>query len=380
MKRPAGDAQGSAPGRPGSCRGRLPLAVAAAWLGLGMSSAVAQVAVQLQLQQMIAPMIAPFGPQADEAGDAIGDPWWDEAEAKRPAAQPAARDPENGDDADGPADAAAMARQQLQDQAEAFAQSVRQQGLAVLRRELSLVRQACPSLERQQRAIVLEAGRGAIDRSVDEQFQAVIGGQRRPGGPGRRSPGKPTDMEKAVRDAVLASVKSNAAEAEAAAYEAEHGLREQRRKAAVVAALVAEVDREAYLQDAERQSLAKTLTESYRERWRQAVAMLEQQQGMVVPDESILPGLERCVEKALGKERKIQWVAARDEARKLAGGVANHDIRPGVRPMVRRQVRVNGGAVLQLQVGGGQVQVEVEEPGPIGDPPPAEDAPGEDGK
>jgi hypothetical protein len=360
--------------------GRLGHAVVVVGLVLASApAAIAQVAVQLQLQQMVAPqmqMIDPIGPQADGGGDAIGDPWWDEAEAKRPAAAPVAGEPEQVDEPEGPADAAEMARQHLQAQAEGFAQTLRQQALGVLRRELSLVRQTCPSLERQQRAIVLEAGRGAIDRSVEEQFQAVLGGRLRPGGAGRRPPGKPTDTEKAIRDAVLASAKANATDAEAAAYEAEHRLREERRKAAVVAALVAEVDREAYLDDAERQALGKTLTESYRDRWRPAVARLEQ--GMAVSDERNTPGLERCVEKALGKPRKAEWIAARDEARKLAGqaGMASHAIIeqdvPGVRRVIRREVRVND-KVLQLQVGVGVAEAEAP-------PPPAEDAPEEETK
>ena len=337
-------------------------ALLAAALVVAPTAAVAQ--VQLQLQQLVQPMIAPFVPQGDGAADAIGDPWWDEAEAKRPAAEKAPGAEAEDTEADEPADAQAMLQAQLRAQAEMLAQNVRQQGLAILRRELSLVRQTCPSLEKQQRAIVLAAGRGAIDGAVNEQMQAAGGGRRRPA--------KRTDVEAAIRAALTASVKANADDAELAAYEAEHRLREDRRKAAVVAVIVAEVDREAYLDDADREALAKTLVESYRERWRPAVTAL-QQNGMAVPDESILPGLERCVEKALGKERKDTWVAARDEARKLAGGPGVRQGRilfgnggvqvqaqimaapgqPAVRRVIRRQVQVGGNGV--------QVQVEVQE-------------------
>jgi hypothetical protein len=168
-------------------------------------------------------------------------------------------------------------------------------------------------------------------------------------------------------------VQANGQAAESAAYEAEQGLRMERRKAAVVATLVAEVDREAYLDAAEREALAKGLAESYRERWRLSLTALQQNAmhgGRAVPDENILPGLERCVEKALGKERKDTWVAARDEARALAGvaggqgGVmafGNGGIRvwqpvapvlPAARGIILPQV--------QVQVGGGGVQVQVE--------------------
>jgi hypothetical protein len=290
-----------------ACRASAAAALAVAGLGVLAAESVAQVQLEMaQGQQLVRPMIAPLVAQDDGAGDAIGDPWWDDVEAARPDAKP---QPVAADEAPAaePADAQAMLRAQV----EMFAQNVRQQGLAILRRELSLVRQSCPSLEKQQRAIVLEAGRGAIDRAVDEQMQAA--------GNGRRRQAKPTDLEAAIRDGLKTSLKANASDAELAAYEGEHGLREERRKAAVVAALVAEVDREAYLDDAEREALAKGLTASYRERWRPAVTALQQGR-MFVPDESNLPGLERCVEKALGKERKAQWLTARDEARRLAGG------------------------------------------------------------
>jgi hypothetical protein len=341
-------------------RAGVAAALAVAGLVVAAAQAVAQVPLELTTE-VERPMLAPFGPQGDAAGDAIGDPWWDEAEAGRPAAKPeagAAGEPQ----AQEPADAQANLEAQLRGRAEMLAESVRQQGLAILRRELSLVRQSCPSLEKQQRALVLEAGRGAIDRAVDEQMQAAGGGRR------RVLPKRGGDLETAIRDALKNSVRANATDTELVAYESEHRLREERRKAAVVAALVAEVDREAYLDDAERAALAKGLTASYRERWRRGVTEI-QQNVSIVPDENILPGLERCVEKALGKPRKDQWMAARDEARRLAGGAGMQQGQVqimgngGVR--VRAQLFFGRGqpGVRRLQVGGngGQMQVEVQE-------------------
>lgn len=342
---------------------RAGVATALAMAGLVMAAPQAVAQVRFDLRQVVRPaipQIAPLDPQDGAGGEAIGDPWWDEAEAGRPAAKPQAGAADEGQAAEA-GDAQAILQAQLRAQGEMLAQSVRQQGLAILRRELSLVRQSCPSLEKQQRAIVLEAGRGAIDRAVDEQMQAA--------GNGRRRQAKPTDLEAAIRDGLKTSLKANASDAELAAYEGEHGLREERRKAAVVAAIVAEVDREAYLDDAEREALTKGLTASYRERWRPVVTAL-QQSGMFVPEESNLPGLERCVEKALGKERKAQWMTARAEARELAGG-------PG---MQQGQVRMlgNGGvraqlffgpgqpAVRRVQVGGNGVQMQLEVQAEVG--------------
>lgn len=350
-----------------TCPGSAAAAVTLAVAGLVMAAPVAVAQMLVPAQQ---PAIVPFVPQADGAADAIGDPWWDEAEAKPPAAERAPEAVAEDADADEPADFQEMLQAQLRAQVEMLAQNVRQQALAILRRELSLVRQTCPSLEKQQRALVLAAGRGAIDRAVDEQTQAAGGGRRRPA--------KRTDLEAAIRAALTAAVQANAADPEPAAYAAEQRLRVERSKAAVVAALVAEVDREAYLDAAEREALARVLTESYRERWRPAVAAL-QQNGLAVPDESILPGLERCVEKALGKERKDRWVAARDEARELAGvaggqggmmAFGNGGIqvqaqvfaapgRPAGRRVIRRQVQVGGGGVqVQVEVQAGAVEAQ----------------------
>ena len=162
--------------------GAAALVVAA--LVVAAAAAVAQVAIP---QPAFGPVVAPAPqavifpqpavPQADGAGDAIGDPWWDDAEAKPPAAEQAPDAEAEDAEAEEPPNAQAMLQAQLRVQVEMLAQSVRQQGLAILRRELSLVRQTCPSLEKPQRALVLAAGRGAIDRAVDEQTRAA-GGRR----------------------------------------------------------------------------------------------------------------------------------------------------------------------------------------------------------
>lgn len=253
--------------------------------------------------------------------DAIGDPWWDDAEAGPKAADPAK-----------PADEAGR-------EAELMRRQYEQHGLTVLRRELSVVRQTCPSLEKRQRALVLQAGRQVIDKLVANELDSD----------GRKA----GNLETAIGDALRASVAANAAAEEAAAYAAETGLREERAKQAVVAALVADVDRDAYLDDAERDALGKSLAESYRERWRPAVREL--QQGSVDLGGAPLQGVERCVEKALGKERKAEWLARREEAHKLlaeAGGAARVMMNNGGMMLhVEAQVINAGGA------GGGVLRV-----------------------
>jgi hypothetical protein len=161
----------------------------------------------------------------------------------------------------------------------------------------------------------------------------------------------------------------------------ERGLRRERAKQATIALIVADVDRDAFLDDAEREMLAKALAESYRERWRQVVTALHQ--GMV---EVVAPppqGVDRCVERALGKERKAEWLARREEAQKLLaqtggqqnGGMVQIQAQAEfqaqavggaggvVRRVIRRQVFGNANGVqmqLEVQVGGG-AEAEAEE-------------------
>jgi hypothetical protein len=343
----------------------------AACVAGGGTSACGQ--IQLQLGNLLQPaVVAPVAPEGG-AGDAIGDPWWDDAAAKPQAEKPAAEPAADTDDeaAAEDADPQAQMQAQLRAQAEMMRTGAEQQGLAILRRELSIVRQTCPSLERQQRALVLEAGRAAIEKAVDDQMAAALGRRR----------GRQADVETAIGEALRASVAANAAAEESAAYEVERGLRRERAKQATIAAIVADVDRDAFLDDAEREALAKALAESYRERWRQVVTAL--QQGMVEVGAPPPQGVDRCVERALGKERKAEWLARREEANKLAshqgggqvlqvfgnGGMVQIQAQAvggaggAVRRVIRRQVFGNGNGVqmqLEVQVGG-EVEAEAEE-------------------
>jgi hypothetical protein len=318
--------------------------LAAAWMAGGDSIASGQVMMQLQVQvngAMLRPAAGPAFLPPEGDGVAIGDPWWDEAapapKAGNPDAAPAAPAGENP-----------QGNREDQREAEMVRMGARQQYLTILRRELSIVRQTCPSLERQQRALVLEAGRAAVDKAVEEQITAALGRRR----------GRQAVIEAVIGEALQKSVVANAADGEAAAYEAERGLRQERAKQATIAALVADVDRDAFLDDAEREALTKALAEAYRERWRGALAAL--QNGGLIGG-NLQQGMDRCVEKALGPERKAEWLARREEAGKRfaqAGG----QFQPG-RPA---GVRVLGGGGVRGQLmiiqGGGQAGPAAEAP------------------
>lgn len=291
---------------------------------------------------------------------AIGDPWWDEAEAEGPVADPDDALVEADVEVDDDADPRVRMQAQLRAHAEMLRQQFEQEGLAILRRELSIVRQTCPSLERQQRALVLQAGRQAIVRLVNDQLDTAIGRRR----------GRQADMNAAIGDALRAAVTANAAAEESAAYAAERGLRQERVRRATIAAIVADVDRDAFLDDGEREALAEALAEAYRERWRPAVVAL--QQGIDGNGGGLLPGVERCVEKAIGRERKAEWLAWREEARRLVAEAGGRQIRmPGDGGMMQIEVQaeaVAGGGVVRRVIrrrvdangDGGRVQVEVQ--------------------
>lgn len=266
-------------------------------------------------------------------GDAIGDPWWDEVEEKSAAAaNPVAAGDEAGVESD------------------LVTQHLREQGLTALRRELSVVRQTCPSLERQQRALVLAAGRGAIDSLVAEAEIARRNKIARDN-PVRGRPGKLGDVAAAVEAAVRTSVSANATPDESAAYEAEQPLRRERAKQAAASVIVAAVDRDAYLDESERESLVESLAASYRERW--SPALVAMQQGRGVETSTRLQGVERCVEQALGKERTAAWRKQREESQTLANAVRLPQ------PIVPMPMVPNGPVQVQVKAFGDGKQQQV---------------------
>jgi hypothetical protein len=285
------------------------LAVACCALARGGVVAHGQVQVLVDGQMQLARPMAGIVVPGDVTSNAIGDPWWDEAEAKATAARPA----------EALADAAARnqagagdPRAGMEFQRQMMRRSLEQQVLVTLRRQLSVVREACPTLEPHQRAAVVLAGRGVIGDLAEARSRAAF----------RRGRGEDPTIEKAIAAALQGSLAASASPAEAEAYERERGLRQERAKQATIAALVADVDRDADLEAGEREALAKVLAESYRERWGQAVAQAD----LEAMADVALQGFDRCVEQALGKDRTAEWRARREESRKLAAGAGGREI------------------------------------------------------
>ncbi|MFM8414715.1 MAG: hypothetical protein ACKOCX_08325 [Planctomycetota bacterium] len=183
---------------------------------------------------------------------AIGDPWWDDAPGSVP--EPPAADPP-------PADGRARARQQAQAR---LADVRRSRGTQILKRELSLVRAACPTLEPAARARILAAGREAVAGQAAGRTPLVDG----------------------VEHALEEALRQQAGSAAADAYRAERDARVARRRATAIAVLVEAIDRDALLDADGRAALREAFAGNWRPEWDAAVTSpLRQRSGDIrLPD------------------------------------------------------------------------------------------------
>jgi hypothetical protein len=185
-----------------------------------------------------------------QAANAIGDAWWDEA-APGVGADAGG---EAGDDGGKPAaDAKAMARQRAQAR---LAGVRRNRGMQILKRELSLIRASCPTLDREARTAILEVGFDVIDSQAAGRTPLVNG----------------------MEAELLRAIEQAAGGPAAAAYRAELEARGNRKRETAIAVLVAAIDAEAELSAAERAAVAASLEEQWRPEWESVVSTALRQQ------------------------------------------------------------------------------------------------------
>ncbi len=161
---------------------------------------------------------------------AIGDPWWDEA---------ASPPPVSGEPPLPEGDPKALAQQLTRAR---LATVRRSRGLQALRRELSLIRSANPTLEPAARGQIV-----AVGRKVVEAQAAGI-----------------TPLENGIEHPLKRALSTEAGADAAAAYDAQLAARAARRQATTIAVLVEAIDREALL-DADQQA---ALTDVLKTKWR----------------------------------------------------------------------------------------------------------------
>lgn len=263
---------------------------------------------------------------ADDDFRRIGDPWWDDV-AKDEGAnalpavgrQPAAGVPAgaNVGDGDPKLDAAALSREQRDALAVESSRLAAVTGMMTLRRELSAVRQLRPMLDEQQRSFVLAAGKKAVRERLTALDEKPLT---------RWTTEQKQALAASIREAIAGALAANDSDEARDAYGAETTRREERRKRAAIDALVAELDRELQLNGDERTRLVTGLTEAYREAWRTAADAYPLGLSAGVGMQQLPTGLDRSVERILGKQRTAEWLARRP---------AN-----GMRPNVN--IRVNG--------------------------------------
>lgn len=232
---------------------------------------------QLDRDQRQGPLARlPVGPLAETATAAIGDPWWDAAAEKPTAAGGAAG-------ADQPIGHNVlmrnMARQRIEMQR-------RGQALDHLRRELSLLRGACPELTPHARAEIVAAGRAAVEREVQAGTPAG------------------TRATRGVEAVVEQMVAIQAGPADLAAYRRELVARDRRRRDAGVAVLTEAVDQEALLNPRQRQEVAAALADNWQPAWDQVLLLATRQR---VSGSGLPAGVEDVVAEVLDAESFAFW-------------------------------------------------------------------------
>jgi hypothetical protein len=192
-------------------------------------------------------------------------------------------------------------------------------------------------LDEQQRSFVLAAGRQVLRErlaALDEKPLTRWTSEHKQG------------LAAAIRESIGAALAANDSDEARDAYVAEASRREDRRKRAAVDALVAEIDRDMQLSREERDQLVSGLTEAYREAWRSVADQYPQGLAAGVGMQYLPTGVDRSVERILGKPRTAEWLARRPNA----GG------RPDGRGS--RRIRAGAGNGVQVIIEGGAVEVE----------------------
>lgn len=266
----------AAPCRGPSAPGAVLVAVFSVCIA-GPAQAQVQLTIEVEAAVVGAREPADAAGVADTAG-AIGDPWWDaaaEAVPTTPAAAVAV-----------PQDAQAQARQRAQAR---LSDVRRSRGTQILKRELSLVRAACPTLEPAARAAILGVGR-----------QAVAG----------QAAGR-TPLVDGVETAIEAALLQQAGAGPAAAYRAEREARARRRQEAALAVLVDTIDRDALLDATGRTALAEALAAHWRPEWVLVASLPLRQRagGMRLPD-----GVAEVAATVLDEDTVTAWRQRAQEA------------------------------------------------------------------
>jgi hypothetical protein len=230
--------------------------------------------------------------QVVDAAYAIGDPWWDDVKPD------AAREPR-------PTRPVQPPNRQAQ------------RAMAIVRRELSLVRATCPSLSREAREAILTAGLQAVGKA-EAAKPAAAPAQKiiAPGAVVRIQAGgsvRHPDVAPVVEAAVAEAVSKRALPEEAEAFTREVAARAARRREAAVAILVEAVDQTALLDESQRQALARALDKHWQPLWERLAFQVGQSR---VTGRQLPPGVAAVVADVRGQDAFNTW---QERLRRLPG-------------------------------------------------------------
>lgn len=252
--------------------GRLPAGLALGPVAIAAGAALAFLpgVAAAQLQVLIQGEELPARVEHQDV-TTIGDPWWDEA---APAGKPAAAAAEQA-----AADPKGRARQQAQAR---LAGVRRSRGMQMLRRELSLVRASCPTLDRAARERLIEAGLAVVESQAAGRTPLVNG----------------------IEPTLGRLLEEVAGPSAAAAYREEIEARSTRNQEATIAVFVAAIDAEAELPADRRDAVAEALWRAWRPEWEAAAAAAPRQ---LVSRGRLPGGVVEAASAALDEETLAAW-------------------------------------------------------------------------
>ena len=187
---------------------------------------------------------------------------------------------------------AAQRRQFLRQQTQQFEQMLQ----PLLHVELAFVRRACGNLPPEARREVFTAAREAVHDVAEQVARRQFEGA---------GDADPVDVRRAIHERIAAAVGPRAAGDEFAAYEAEARQRQERRAEAARIRIVAKLDAQLGLTEAQRRAVLEDLRATWQAAW---IRELEDHDGMLINDFPPAPDFaDACIAPHLDAVQRRQW-------------------------------------------------------------------------
>lgn len=187
---------------------------------------------------------------------------------------------------------AAQRKQFIKQQTQQFEQMLQ----PLLHVELALVRRACGGLPPEARREVYEVARRAVHEVAELVARRQFAGN---------GDAEPIDVRRVIHERIAAAVGPRAAEDELAAYELEARQRQERRAEAARIRIVAKLDAQLGLTDAQRNSVLEDLRAKWQAAW---IRELEDHDNMMINDFPPAPDFaDACIAPHLDPVQRRHW-------------------------------------------------------------------------